>query len=297
MRYESGKASMTEPVSPAVLRRYYDLGWERRWLARMTDGGVPGDAGYKLRLRRTIDLVKAPRARPFRVLDAGCGVGIYSVNVARRFPTARVLGIDLSAVQIEAATDLADQFGVDDRVEFQTTDLTRSDLEASLPHGWDVILLAEILEHLPDPAPVLSTIRKLAAPGGQIIVSVPQWRPDDPGEPWISHRVLTGKANLESVESRDPATLPPGEVFTYYHRHYRSTEVQALLLEAGLAIRHRETVFWQRPANLTGVTWRALDYLLRQTAWNWLDRALQTVRGSEWAHNLLWDCYVPEGNR
>jgi 2-polyprenyl-3-methyl-5-hydroxy-6-metoxy-1,4-benzoquinol methylase len=284
---------MTLPVAPGVLRQYYHVGWERRWLARLNERGVPGDAGYKLRLRRTLDLVRAPLNRPFRVLDAGCGVGIYAIHLARRFPRAHVLGIDLSPLQVAAAADLAARLEVADRVTFKAGDLTSPSLAAENEKGWDVILIAEVLEHLPQPAPVLVNLRSLAAPGAQVIVSVPQWTPDDPGEPWVYHRVLTGGPNLDNVESRDPATLPDGEVYTYYHRHYRPKEMHALLTDAGLEVQRHDTVFWQRPARLQGVHWRAGDYLLRRTAWGWLDRALQAVGGSEWAHNLVWGCRVP----
>lgn len=283
----------TEPVSPEDLRRYYDVGWERRWLARLNTRGVPGDAGYKLRLKRTMDLVRSPRHEPFRILDAGCGVGIYAVHLARRFPRASVLGIDLSPVQIEAATDLAIQFHVSDRVSFRVGDLTSPNLDTEFEKGWDVILLAEILEHLLDPAPTLKRLRSLLAPDGQMIISVPQWTPEDPGEPWIHHRVLTGGPNMDNVESRDPATLPRGEMYTYYHRHYRPVEMQTFLTHAGLEVQRHEAVFWQRPARLHGVLWRTCDYFLRRTAWGWLDRMLQVLGGAEWAHNLLWDCRGP----
>lgn len=283
----------TQPVSPEDLHRYYNLGWERRWLSRLNALGVPGDAGYKLRLKRTMNFVRSPRRGPFRILDAGCGVGIYAVHLARRFPQASVLGVDLSPVQIEAATGLAIQFHVSDRVSFRVGDLTSPSLETEFEKGWDVILLAEILEHLLDPAPTLKRLGNLLAPGGQMIISVPQWTPEDPGAPWIQHRVLTGGPNMENVESRDPASLPIGEMYTYYHRHYRPVEMQTLLADAGLEVQRHEAVFWQRSIRLQGVLWRACDYLLRRTAWSWLDRVLQATGGTEWAHNLLWDCCVP----
>src|SRR2546426_8245398 len=97
---------------------------------------------------------------------------------------------------------------------------------------------------------------------------------------------------LSRFESRDRTFLPPGEVYTYYHKQCRPTEMESLLTGAGLEIRRFRTVFWQRPVWLTGVGWRTLDYLLRRTAWRWLDRGLQALRGSECAHNLLWDCSV-----
>ena len=288
---------MTEPISPELLRRFYAAGWERRWLAWLNDHGVPGDTGYRLRLERTLALMRVPPTRPFRVLDAGCGVGIYAVQAARRFPGSRVLWIDLSPAHVAAATELAVRWNVSGRVTFQVMDLTNPNLASSLEGGWDVILLAETLEHLLQPAPVLSHLQCLAAPGGQILVSVPQQTPDERGESWVYHRVLTGRPNLESVEARDPATLPAGEVYTYYHRHYRPAEMEALFTQVGLAIRGRHTVFWQRPAHLTAWPWKVLDDLIGRTAWSWLDRTAQALGGSAWAQTLLWECQVLGGQR
>ncbi len=44
-----------------------------------------------------------PREQPFTLLDAGCGEGFYARQLARRFPAARVLGLDLSRDGILAA--------------------------------------------------------------------------------------------------------------------------------------------------------------------------------------------------
>lgn len=42
-----------------------------------------------------------------------------------------------------------------------------------LPDGWNVILAADVLEHLNDPPRMLRLIRDALPPGGQLIVSVP----------------------------------------------------------------------------------------------------------------------------
>jgi len=282
-------------VAPEVLRKYYEVGWERRWLAWLNDEGVPGDAGYKLRLKRTLDLVRPPRGGPFRMLDAGCGVGIYTVQCARRFPHATLFGVDMSGSQLEAAAALAKQFHVDTRVRFQVCDLTSRAFDQEVGGDWDVVLVAEVLEHLPDPLPVLKKIRDVTAPGGQVIISVPQLTPDEQEGAWVYHRVLTGKPDFDSVESMDRHALPPGEIFTYYHRHYRPDEMRRLLADAGLAVAGVGTVFWQRPRRCAAVWWRGMEYLVRRTAWTWLDHAMLGFTGSEWGHNLLWDCRVSQG--
>ena len=291
---------MMQSVSSETLNKYYQVGWERRWLSWLNQEGLPGNAGYKLRLRRTRDLIARTPHDRFRLLDAGCRVGIYTVQCARRFPYATGLGLDLSASQMGAATALAKQFHVNDRLRFETCDLTTTALESYEQHAWDVVLVTEVLEHLTDPLPVLRRIRNLVAPGGQVLVSVPQYTPDTPDDTdhgWVYHRVLSGGTNFDAVESMDPAALPNGEIYTYYHRHYRYEEMLKLLQQAGLEPSRFRTVFWQKPKVHTGVLWSGLDYLVQRTAWKWLDAAMLRMTGPEWGHNLLWDCRVAESSR
>ncbi|KAE8166311.1 S-adenosyl-L-methionine-dependent methyltransferase [Aspergillus tamarii] len=54
---------------------------------------------YRLILRG--DLYKAPIPQsPRRILDIGTGTGIYAIDIADEFPSAEVLGIDLSPIQL-----------------------------------------------------------------------------------------------------------------------------------------------------------------------------------------------------
>jgi cyclopropane fatty-acyl-phospholipid synthase-like methyltransferase len=47
------------------------------------------------------ELYKAPIENPKRILDVGTGTGIWAVEMAEKFPNAKVLGIDLSPIQPE----------------------------------------------------------------------------------------------------------------------------------------------------------------------------------------------------
>ncbi len=268
-----------------TLARFYTFGWERRWLGWLDGQGVPGDAGYKLRLRNTLALIRPP-AGSFRLLDLGCGVGIYAVQLARRFPGAQILGIDLSPPQIEAARSLAARLGVSGRVHFEVGDALALEVKEP-PH---VVLAAEVIEHLVDPSPCLSRLASLVAPGGQVLISVPQRLPHEPDGPWIYHRRPTG-GNYDSIEDTDRARLgEESEVYTYYHRHYRSEELDELLRRAGLVIRRRRVCFWQRPPHRAGAIWRWLDYCNQRTAFPGLDQLLIRRDGPQYAHNLIRDC-------
>lgn len=69
---------------------------------------VPNDAGeqdrldchyHALRLSIEDKLFHAPVKEPTSILDVGTGTGIWAVDVADEFPTAQVIGFDLSPIQ------------------------------------------------------------------------------------------------------------------------------------------------------------------------------------------------------
>jgi 2-polyprenyl-6-hydroxyphenyl methylase/3-demethylubiquinone-9 3-methyltransferase len=76
------------------------------------------------------------------VLDVGCGGGILAESFARA--GAHVTGIDLSPVAIESARAHAKASGL--KIEYRTA--SPAELKKSRPKKFDVIVCAEVLEHL-----------------------------------------------------------------------------------------------------------------------------------------------------
>ncbi|PLB48759.1 hypothetical protein P170DRAFT_494177, partial [Aspergillus steynii IBT 23096] len=49
--------------------------------------------------RRSDALIHVPHPEKGRVLDLGCGTGIWAINVAERYPAMFIMGVDLSLIQ------------------------------------------------------------------------------------------------------------------------------------------------------------------------------------------------------
>ncbi|MBL8733802.1 MAG: 3-demethylubiquinone-9 3-O-methyltransferase [Planctomycetes bacterium] len=95
------------------------------------------------------------------VIDLGCGGGLLSVPLARA--GARVLGVDLAT----QALGVARQQGGERLLA------VRGDLEAA-PVGdgvADVVLLADVLEHVADPAAAVGEAVRLLRRGGHLFVN------------------------------------------------------------------------------------------------------------------------------
>ena len=101
---------------------------------------------------------------PRRVLEVGCGEGGQLRKIADRAPHADLFGFDLPS------EDLAERWeGLD-------AAMTTGSAEA-LPfpdRSFDLVLALEVLEHVPDPAAVLSEIARVGS--GAVVLSVP-WEP------------------------------------------------------------------------------------------------------------------------
>lgn len=101
-----------------------------------------------------------------RILDVGCGSGALGAALKAR-GAALVAGIERDD---EAAS----------RANGRLDKLVHGDLEQSVPAfdrgEFDVIVFADVLEHLTDPERTLARFLPLLAPCGRVVVSVPNFR-------------------------------------------------------------------------------------------------------------------------
>ena len=100
-----------------------------------------------------------------KVLDVGCGFATTSERLKRL--ENHVTGIESSPDAVKVAAGRLD--------EVVATDLQRVDeLNAVLgSRTFDTVIFADVLEHLPWPAAVLKSYLRFVAPGGTVIISLP----------------------------------------------------------------------------------------------------------------------------
>jgi SAM-dependent methyltransferase len=140
-----------------------------------------------------------PKPGPLRILEVGCGTG-SNIAMLQGFGTVDAVEPDDDArAYAERRSGLAIKGGY-------------------LPHGvalpdahYDLIVLLDVLEHIPEDLPALEALRQKLAPGGRMIVTVPAM-------PWL-------------WSAHDAAH--------HHQRRYTARTLTSVFARAGFRLRHR----------------------------------------------------------
>lgn len=142
------RAPWAWPLVGRVVRRFFDAaaaGWDER---------IQPDSGEHLvGIERGLESVDSD---PATALDIGTGTGSAALMLARRYPAADVLGIDLAERMIAAARVKSEREGL--RARFEVADIGK----LSAPAGFDLITMLNM-------PPFFDRVSALLAPGGHVI--------------------------------------------------------------------------------------------------------------------------------
>jgi 2-polyprenyl-6-hydroxyphenyl methylase/3-demethylubiquinone-9 3-methyltransferase len=100
-----------------------------------------------------------------RALDVGCGGGLLSEGMALR--GAEVTGIDMGKAPLNVARLHQHESGL--AIDYRQT--TAEQLAEEQPEGFDIVTCLEMLEHVPDPAAVITACARLVRNDGRVILS------------------------------------------------------------------------------------------------------------------------------
>jgi 2-polyprenyl-3-methyl-5-hydroxy-6-metoxy-1,4-benzoquinol methylase len=109
-------------------------------------------------------LQKARRrfGREPKILEVGCGAGYFTY--ALRHAGYNVIGSDISIPAIQKATHSFGQF-------YRVLDIEAPLSDSS--ESFDILIMLEVIEHVPNPVAFLSAARRLLSHGGEIILTSP----------------------------------------------------------------------------------------------------------------------------
>jgi glycosyltransferase involved in cell wall biosynthesis/SAM-dependent methyltransferase len=111
---------------------------------------------------------------PSRILDLGCSGGLFAERA--RAAGHHVTGLDY--MEVPGVRERTDRFFVGD---------LENGIPAEVGDGYDVVVAGDVIEHLSRPVEVLKQIHGVLRPGGQLLLSVPNF-----GHWYPRARVATG---------------------------------------------------------------------------------------------------------
>lgn len=112
---------------------------------------------------------RLPYRRRKKLLEVGSGVGAQTEILLRHFPDLHVTGIEINDEQLaEARRFLATVPWADGRYALMKGDASQLDQG---PESFDAAFLCWVLEHVGDPARVLSEVRRVLVPGSPVVCS------------------------------------------------------------------------------------------------------------------------------
>lgn len=113
------------------------------------------------------------RARA-RILDLGCGFGLFSLYYALTGPGRDIVGVDRNAARIDMANSCARALGVRN-VRYVAQDA----LEFRGKESFDAIYMLDLIHHLPreQVRPFLAELRSILGPGGLLVIKDVAHRP------------------------------------------------------------------------------------------------------------------------
>lgn len=143
--------------------------------------------GRRRVLERTMRRLGLPSEA--RILDAGCGSGRNMVELARH---GTVTGVELSPTSVRLARERA----VGEVIEGSVMDMPFDG------GSFDAAVSLDVIEHLADDVAALAELRRVTAPGGVLLVTVPayQWLWSGHDEINHHHRRYSRRALVAAAE-------------------------------------------------------------------------------------------------
>ncbi len=136
-----------------------------------------------------------------KVLEIGCGeAGVLSYFASQGH---QVFGIELEQNRIDLAKDFLANEVQTGQARFLNKDIYDVDIEKDIGHTFDLIILKDVIEHIPNQAKFIPQLHRYLSPQGVVFMAFPPWQ-----MPYGGHQQILG----QKWASRLPYyhTLPKG---------------------------------------------------------------------------------------
>jgi SAM-dependent methyltransferase len=174
--------------------------------------GAPAN-GLRIRLRHVLPATDGAHRS---ILDAGCGNGVFSFELAKRHPDAQVVGIEIDEGLVARDNEIARRAGLRN-CRFEIGDVTTLGFDSE----FDLVVSVDNLEHVEDDVKAMRVLLEALRPGGTLVVHTPGYE-----RRWL----LFGRR----VNFDVPGHVRPG---------YRTDELTTKLRDAGFTVASQRATY------------------------------------------------------
>jgi SAM-dependent methyltransferase len=107
------------------------------------------------------------------VMEIGCGEGGVLLPFLER--DCRCVGVDLVASRIELAKNFLKEYLINGSLQLVNKNIYDVDFYGVYQHTFDLIILKDAIEHIPDQEKIINFLKTLLKPGGMIYFGFPPW--------------------------------------------------------------------------------------------------------------------------
>ncbi len=114
-----------------------------------------------------------PVAEGYNILEIGCGEGGVLQPFLER--GCKCTGVDLDKVRLVLGAEFLEKYVADGSLEFSNQNIYEESFLSKYQGHFNVILLKDVIEHVPEQEKFIPYLRKLLKPGGKIFFGFPPW--------------------------------------------------------------------------------------------------------------------------
>ncbi len=114
-----------------------------------------------------------PQLEGLRVMEVGCGEGGVLTPLLEK--GCNCVGVDLAPDRIELAKTFLQQYLDNGQLKLIAKNIYDLDFLGEFRNSFDVIILKDAIEHIPDQEKIIGHLKQLLSPRGQVYFGFPPW--------------------------------------------------------------------------------------------------------------------------